>query len=87
MSYKTFMLCALQADQWIIIPAAGKVVSNFFLVVPKETVEGDDVGIVYERQAMITRIKDLAVGGNLCEKPDQTQLGEVKYHGLFFFFY
>lgn len=53
-------------------PAAGEVVSDLLLVDPQEAVQREHVRVADERQAVVARVKSLAVGRNLREKPANT---------------
>ena len=51
------------------VPATREVVSNLLLVVPQQSVKRQDIGVIDKRQAMVTRIWNVDVRGNLSEKP------------------
>jgi len=56
---------------YMCVPAAGEVVSDLLLVIPEQAMQGQHVGVVDERQAVVPRVWQVHIRGDLCEKPAQ----------------
>ena len=64
---------------YMCVPAAGEVVSDFLLVIPEQAMQGQHVGVVDERQAVVPRVWQVHIRGDLCEKPAQPRVKPIEW--------
>lgn len=60
---------SLRDDTCAAVPVAGEVLADLLLVVPQQAVQGQDVAVADERQAVIDCVAGGAVGCDIQEKP------------------